>query len=490
MYPIGVSAQPIDISSGARALSRTALETRLNEIAASQEEISENKKNILKAMSIKALPELARAQRDRYQEEIESYRQGVIDKFKDSGGKLTVKDQMDIQDGFVDMQERMKNEALQLKQFEQRRDNILLNPNSRYLYDLDKTEQVIGGAYERLMRGEGIGNFSADLAQTMRAPTISDYVGKLYGDAIKQLDVISKGRFQGNVFTSTTEQDKAELGRLRDEIMRDSGISNRYMNPDGSVNEEKKAETQQLVEDYIDRVAQDTKPYRQTTSGSRMDETFVSFTPDVAKVKTDKGDVDTTYKANVPLARLTSFNLGEDRVVAEAIQYVPVAKSRDAYNRNISSTEPEQKEGFEKSFYKKARKQGKLPDAVYSEHLIIDDKDLGKYKEGEYDYVPFVKLIQPKDKNIFFNSLEDLAGKKTEVQYQPFDGALRDNILSKMGRNRPLYEKRINEAQTKVGAKGSLPSQTTKTTYMLNGEEFTEEQLKSAGWTDEDLKRL
>ena len=162
MYPTGISAQPIDITSGANAFMKSAIEARLGEIASSEERISKNQENVLKALSVKALPELARGQRDRYMKEIEDYRQNVIDKFKKSGGDLTMRDQTEIQDGFEDLKARMAGEVNDLKQFQTYQEKIY-DPNFKYAYDQDKYEKILGDAYGRLMRGEGVGNLSAEV---------------------------------------------------------------------------------------------------------------------------------------------------------------------------------------------------------------------------------------------------------------------------------------------------------------------------------------
>jgi len=191
----------------------------------------------------------------------------------------------------------------------------------------------------------------------------------------------------------------------------------------------------------------------------------------VATVQGKEGKFNTEYNANVPLAKLTSFNLGEDRVVAEAIQWLPVARNKEVYNSGTVSVTPE--------YYRETGQRQRR-----SNDLVISSEDLGNFKQGDVVYKPFVKLIKPTEKNIFFNSLEDLSGKSTEVVYKPFDGALRDNILSKMGKNRQLYESRISEAQSKVGSQPeSTKQQLSVSAYnKAKGTNVTKEQLMSQPW--------
>lgn len=274
MYPTGVSAAPIDVSSGAKAFMQSAIESRINEIKSSKAEISKNQENILKAMSVRALPELARAQRDRYQGEIEKYRQGVIDKFKESGGKLTLQQQKEIQDGFVDLNERMASEVNELKQFDSFK-KIALDPNFQYAYDPNKYEQIMGETYNNLMQGKGIGDLTAKVAGAMKAPSTGDYLSNRYGQDIKSLDLESLGDFDGNIFTQTElsglsvkgQESLAKAQRLRDTMLRDPYFRN-------------KPNAKQEVEDFISQMRSETKPYRQTTgsSGGR-NKNAVDFTP-------------------------------------------------------------------------------------------------------------------------------------------------------------------------------------------------------------------
>jgi len=219
MYPTGISSTPIDVTSGAKAFMQSAIESRLDEIRANTQQISENKKNILNAMSIKALPELANAQRDRYQQQIEDYRKSLVDKFRESGGKLTMQQQREIQDGFIDLNSRMQNEVNQLKQFESYQ-ALTRDPNFVYAYDTNKAEQVLGNAYSRMMKGEGLGNIAAEWASAQIPPTIGDYTEKRYGNEIKRMDISTKGYWKdANTFVFNTQEAEDEVNRTIDHAL-------------------------------------------------------------------------------------------------------------------------------------------------------------------------------------------------------------------------------------------------------------------------------
>jgi len=153
-----------------------------------------------------------------------------------------------------------------LKMFQKYQEKIY-DPNFKYAYDANKYEKVLADAYSNLSAGKGIGNIAANVAQAQITPSVGDYVAKRYDDAISRLDVEALGDFSGNVFTSTEVQDKAEVERLRNSVMEDPNVKQRFT-INGQVDPVKQQETQQLVEDYINKKITDVKPYRQTT-GSR-----------------------------------------------------------------------------------------------------------------------------------------------------------------------------------------------------------------------------
>lgn len=305
-YSTGMSRTPIDFSTGARAFMQSAIESRINEIKSSREEISKNQENILKAMSVKALPELARAQRDRYQGEIEKYRQDVINKFKESGGKLTLQQQKEIQDGFVDLNERMMSEVNELKQFDSFK-KIALDPNFQYAYDPNKYEQIMGETYKNLMEGKGLGDLTAKVASAMKAPSTGDYLSNRYGQDIKSLDLESLGDFEGNIFTQTElsglsvkgKESYAKAQRLRDTMLQDPYFRN-------------KPNAKQEVEDFISQMRSETRPYKQTTgsggSGDR-NKNAIDFTHNKTEIEGEEFelvDVPTSIPQSERIKTITS----------------------------------------------------------------------------------------------------------------------------------------------------------------------------------------
>ena len=433
VLPTGISAQPIDFTSGATAFMKSAVESRLGEIAASQKQISENKQNVLKALSIKALPDLANQQRDRYQKEIQDYRQGVMDKFKSSEGKLNLQQQREIQDGFVDMQNRMLGEVNQLKQFEEYRKKIY-DPNFKYTFDTDKYEDILGSAYGRVMKGEGLGDIAAEVGGAMLAPSVSDYVSKRYDEAIGRLDVQALGEFKGNVFTSTTVQNREEVERLRNEIMSDANVRNRFT-ANGVVDEVKRAETQQLVEDYVNRKITEVKPYKQTTTGRKEFEPYVVEEKLEEIVPVEGGEISTDYKNSVPMSNVASFVFNGRKMVVESVGYAPVAKDKKAYDKWLSL---------------KLDRFEQVP--TLSKHGIIEKKYVDEY-EGDIEYKPFAKVGTTKSKNPYA-SWEEMLGssdpKDVKVDFLPFEGGLKGAIIAKTLTKKDAYESKFNELDAQM----------------------------------------
>lgn len=382
MYPTGVSAAPIDVSSGAKAFMQSAIESRINEIKSSREEISKNQENILKAMSVKALPELARAQRDRYQGEIESYRQGVIDKFKESGGKLTLQQQKEIQDGFVDLNERMASEVNELKQFDSFK-KIALDPNFQYAYDPNKYEQIMGETYNNLMQGKGIGDLTAKVAGAMKAPSTGDYLSNRYGQDIKSLDLESLGDFDGNIFTQTElsglsvkgQESLAKAQRLRDTMLRDPYFRN-------------KPNAKQEVEDFISQMRSETKPFRQTTgsgSGGR-NKNAIDFTHNKTEIEGEEFelvDVPTSIPQSERIKTITSGrNITTKKPLDGAVKAELVGvnwKKKTGVFRGIGGKATK---GGEVAYIEK----GTTPQGEAGDWKAFTEKDINKNTFGE-DYL-------------------------------------------------------------------------------------------------------
>jgi len=74
--------------------------------------------------------------------------------------------------------------------------------------------------------------------------------------------------------------------------------------------------------------------------------------------------------------------------------------------------------------------------------MIIDNKYLDRFDPSEFEYRPFAKLVVPKEKGLYFQTIDDLAGKDTYVKYAPFEGKVKGAIADKMGTSGMLTLKR------------------------------------------------
>ena len=150
----------------------------------------------------------------------------MIDKFKNSGGKLSLQQQKEVQDGFVDLTKRMQGDVTSLKKMEEVQKLYLANP---YAYQ-ESLPQELRSMQLDLEKGKAIEDPMLLPLKNAVPISTSDYVLKKYAAPIKNLDVESLANFKGNVFNETetrglgveaaASRDKAI--RLRDEIMRDS----------------------------------------------------------------------------------------------------------------------------------------------------------------------------------------------------------------------------------------------------------------------------
>lgn len=468
-FSTGVSAKPIDLTSGARSFMRSAVEARINEIGANQERISKDNEMLLKALSIKALPELAREQRDRYTTEIEGYRQKLIDKWKTSGKNLTSRDQMEIQDGFLDLQSRMAAETNELKQYEQAQ-KLMSDPNFQYAYDPVKYEKVMKEAYSNLMAGKGIGDINAKLFGAQLAPSAGNYVAKRYGDDIKALDQYELGDIKGNIFTETQyqglalennpnltplqKQGIAKAQRLRAEMGTDPFFQRNYQK--GGVPDENMIN--QKITDLISPVIQKSSTFRTGTGGGigSKYEPYVNTTPFEDKV----GKKDVVVNSSISLTDTPAFASGKRKVAPEAIEYHNTAVSEDAYRK--AALKYYEKEGLNLTTAKQ------LIDEQVAKNLIIDKKFLPYFDSGDFTKEAYVKVQYPEKAEVDFSDLTTLlnTGTKTVVDYIPYSNQSVKNALGgKLGSKR---EKVFSAAES------------------LRGQTVTKEETKppkTSGWS-------
>lgn len=460
-FPIGVSSQPINIAGAGVNFMRSAVDAKLREIEQNREEIGENAKNTLKAMSISTIEGLSGSIRDRYQGEIENYRNTVIDKFKNSGGKLSLQQQKEIQDGFVDLTKRMQGDVTSLKKMEEVQKLYLANP---YAYQ-ESLPQELRSMQLDLEKGKAIEDPMLLPLKNAVPISTSDYVLKKYAAPIKNLNIETKAGFTGNIFSETETRgmgvvDPASRQKaidLRDEIMRDSWVKYRA----GEIDSETYNREKKTVEDAINQVISQSKPFRQTTgrsgSGRQPYDAYISYEQDVEEIPSGKNKVTSTYSANVPTTEVAPFSFNGKKVTSEAIQFHNVAVNPNELRKKLIKKYTQQFSG--RSETPEVDAQIKV-DKMLSKEGVIGDEFIGDVDSNDFTVKPMAKLVSPKDKNIYFTGYDDLMSKTSnvDVTYVPFEGNVRDAIYGKMGTKRVGYEQKIKEAEGRLGGQ---PKQST-----------------------------
>lgn len=273
--PTGISTQPIDIVGAGQRLMQTAVEQKLADIEQGRAMADESQQAALEAMSMKTIQGLDRKLQDRYSEQFDQHRQKIVDMLSKSGGVLNRQQQMQIRNEQEDIinQTMADNEAMQARNAVR---EFLLDPNTQYGYNMDAIAQELSNWDKKFEKGEYLGDPRTILAKHQLEAPVIGYIAQRYQPDIESLGKEEWGDFQGNVF-STTEvsglyarnpQAVDKAMRVRNDIMRDPNVVNRYTNPDGTINEERRAEVQQRVEDAISKKISESKPYRQTTGGN------------------------------------------------------------------------------------------------------------------------------------------------------------------------------------------------------------------------------
>jgi hypothetical protein len=304
----GVSRQPLDLVSGAQSFMRSAVESRLAEIEANKIEVSENYKNSLKAMSLSTVEGLSENLRRKYQGRIEEYRKDVMNKFLSSGGKLSMQQEKEIQDGYVDIQRKMAGDVSILNEIQKVQDMALSNPT---MYNIEALSTDLGHVQTALDKGEYTGRPSVLLMKHQVPVSEGDFIAKHYGNEMKALEDFVTGDFTGNIFKTTEltglDPNTYELTRrasdLRDRILENPWMKSKYTNPDGSINPEAYARQKQVAEDNITRIVEDMKSYS-PRAGSGKDKELTYLTPTTVDVNGEDVSV-YNVPAGIPQTKMT-----------------------------------------------------------------------------------------------------------------------------------------------------------------------------------------
>ena len=442
-YGTGISRQPIDFVSGGQRLLESAVEQKRRDIESQRLQVSDSAKAIVDAMSVKTIDGLSRGLQDKYQQEIDTHRQKMIDVYKGSGdGKIPKTAQLEFQREFGDIQSKMLSDVQALKQRDTIR-KLALDPNAKYAYDLPNMLGELSRWDKAFEKGEYLGDPVTIAFKHQIEPSVDDYISKQYQNAIDTLDVEGLGEFKGNVFTQT-ELSGLEVGqqksiekvrRLVDTMMEDPNIKNRYVASDGTVFEDEKAKVRQSIEDAISKKITEVKPYRQTTTGRKEFEPYVVEEKLEEIVPVEGGEISTYYKNSVPMSNVASFVFNGRKMAVESVGYAPVAKDKKAYDKWLSL---------------KLDRFEQVP--TLSKHGIIEKKYVDEY-EGDIEYKPFAKVGTTKSKNPYA-SWEEMLGssdpKDVKVDFLPFEGWLKGAIIAKTLTKKDAYESNFNELDSQM----------------------------------------
>jgi len=290
-YGIGMSAKPIDFVSGAMAFNQAAADEKLRQIKENKEQVSDNYKKVLEASSIKLLPELTGKVRDRYQKEIEDYRTDIMNKFKESNGKLTMQQQREIQDGFIDKQQSMLYDINGLKKIEEAQ-KLRLDPRYDGVYDNRIIDEAIIEAQKNIEEGRGIGSdFTAKIASALIPQSNSNYFAKHYGNLVKGLNTEVSAALRGGILTSTQKSglsvedqesyDKANWA-VENALETNPFYKNQFTDANGNVNTEARARVRKEIVDSISPIDTQQTQARYQSSGGRGSNPYssmIDYTP-------------------------------------------------------------------------------------------------------------------------------------------------------------------------------------------------------------------
>lgn len=152
-YPTGVSTQALDLGSIASDYMRSAVEQKLQEIKENKVQVSENAKNVLKSMSITAIPEMSGKLRDEMNKKIESYRSDIVNRFRKNDGKLSFEDNAAIEQGYIDLTNEMNVKKNWLDKYNATQ-KILMNPSASKTYNVMGATADLSKVYTDFMSGK------------------------------------------------------------------------------------------------------------------------------------------------------------------------------------------------------------------------------------------------------------------------------------------------------------------------------------------------
>lgn len=449
-FRTGVSAVPVDVTGLGDKFFQSAVEAKLAEIESDRVQVSDNAERVLKAMSINTTAGLTQKLQDRYSKEIEDYRGRVLEEFKDSRGKLTLNQQRKIQDGFADLEGRMANDINYLKRIDEAR-KVYASPNARYSHNVEAGLRELAMIQDAFERGERV--TEDPLASTFKhvlTPSTVDYAFNRYGNEIKGLDKVTSGQWvDENTFRFTTQESEDEVNRVVDRIFeQDPVLQQKAINPEtGQLDLDLLQQEKETLKDAVIRASTTIRPFRGRTgdrdSVSRFDFP-VSLDRGVDRVKSGDDNINVDYAANIALEPVGFITFEGERMSPEAIRYMPVPKGEKLPKAPVKRIV-----GVDIGKKPKLTRQG-----------IIPQDQLKFFNERDIEYKPFIKVSVPKgfsfdeDKSDVENNLAYFeflrTGGETRARFIPFEGAIRDQVYSNLGRKAEGLVNALESAESQV----------------------------------------
>ena len=260
-YPTGVSTQPLDFGSIASNYMQSAVEQKLQEIKDNKIEVGQNMKDILKAMSISTIPELSGQLRSDFDSKIEKFRADLINRARQSEGKLSLQDRMYAEKGVVDLSNQMNFKKNLLDKGSELK-KILMNPSAGNQYDVDKAWSKFSQWTKDFESGKNVSDPVTILAESIK-PT--DFQSML-------VEAYNKNR-QNLGYTETTEiKDGKEVTvKQTDPTLTQSYLESfANANFQGLTPDQKKAEVQKALP-TLTGIQMETRPYVPKNTGGGYD---------------------------------------------------------------------------------------------------------------------------------------------------------------------------------------------------------------------------
>lgn len=414
----GVSSQPLDVVSGGQAFLQSAVDAKLKEIEAGRAEVSENAKNVLKAISVKTIEGLSRGLQQRYQQEIEKYRGEVVDKFRKSGGKLSMKEQMEIQNGFVDLNQRMVNDVSELKKRDALR-NIVAKPEAAYAYDLGALLPEMAEWDKAFDRGEYREDPMTLLFKHQLEPSTGDYVAKRYAKEIGGLNILSRGEWiNPTTFRFSSQESEEEVDSMIGVMFeKDPVMMRKITNPDGSINQEAYDREVGIVKNMSIKLSQKDQPFSgRSRSGGGGTSNLRELYP--TQRETHRG-VETWYnwpsdvtqtKRTIPVKDAYDPETGKKVPINKGLEYIVVSFTPDSKRALVSTSGGTAMSGDEPLLYNKENpgfstysSMSEKEDYSFTPSMLKKQAEtmliasIGEGSESEWEYVSKPELVKNED---------------------------------------------------------------------------------------------